>query len=81
MYYLSTATFMYLQTLVNTVGTSNQLLLLLCIKIRMNSSLHRWAVGVTLSRTVRRITASWGSLILKIWATLRGTRMPLILKI
>ena len=30
---------------------------------------------------VRRITASWGSLILKIWATLRGTRMPLILKI
>ena len=31
---------------------------------------------------VRRITAScWGSLILKIWATLRGTRMSLILKI
>ena len=37
-----------MQTLVNTVGTSNPLL---CIKIRMNWSFHRWAVGGTTSHT------------------------------
>ena len=50
LYYLSTATFMYMQTLVNTVGTSNHL----CIKIRMNwifLMIHHRALG-TISNQV-----------------------------